>query len=596
MDMKAPRMLHLWGILLLLSLLIALAPASQAGAQINGSPWETTTEITDVQPALTVFAGTEITFSAVVGSENSRPHPPADVASMASMAIPWVDLTFLDGAVVLGTANTGSTGIATFSTSTLSVGVHSITARFAGAPPDFNGPPWESSTSAPVIVTVLSLTHPTKTTLTSSVNPSAYGQGVTFTANVTTEEPVATFLPLAAAPPTGQVTFSKGGVVLATASLVNGQATFSTATLPSGTHFITAKYLGSAEHEPSQDTLTQVVLPASKLVITKTSSANPSPLEDALTYTITVFNGNAGTLRSVSVEDVLPAGLTYVSSMPAAGYYDAARRTARWELGDLLSGARRELVIVAQPDPTIILETTDVTNLARAWAQETPMPIVVEQTTTITVATPPALIPRNIILRQGEDDYAGHIDTYLDFYNPRTAFGDSVWTYLRTVDMATLLTRFDLSPLPAGAQITKAQLRLYVSATYPLNVPITVKGYRLLRFWNEDTATWLEASPGDPWEVAGANGRLDRMDVPELEQQCFSLNAPGASLNRLHMMAFDVTALTRDWLAEPETNFGVILKASICRGTALYRFFSSESRTLERRPELYIEYLAPAGG
>ena len=86
------------------------------------------------------------------------------------------------------------------------------------------------------------------------------------------------------------------------------------------------------------------------------------------------------------------------------------------------------------------------------------------------------------------------------------------------------------------------------------------------------------------------------MDVPELEQQCFSLNAPGASLNRLHMMAFDVTALTRDWLAKPETNFGVILKASICRGTALYRFFSSESRTLERRPELYIEYLAPAGG
>ena len=76
----------------------------------------------------------------------------------------------------------------------------------------------------------------TSTALTSSVNPSTYGQSVTFTATVT-----------GSGTPTGTVTFYAGAVNPAdqigtgTLSVVDGQdeATFSTAALTAGSHTIT---------------------------------------------------------------------------------------------------------------------------------------------------------------------------------------------------------------------------------------------------------------------------------------------------------------------------------------------------------------------
>jgi hypothetical protein len=76
----------------------------------------------------------------------------------------------------------------------------------------------------------------TTTTLVSSANPSVYGQPVTFTATVS---PVS-----GAGTPTGSVTFSDGGTVLATVELVDGQASFTTDALTLGRHHITAAYDG----------------------------------------------------------------------------------------------------------------------------------------------------------------------------------------------------------------------------------------------------------------------------------------------------------------------------------------------------------------
>src|SRR5205823_6094671 len=80
----------------------------------------------------------------------------------------------------------------------------------------------------------------TQTTLTSSANPSAFGQAVTFTATVT---PV---VPLPLLTPTGTVTFMDGTTMLGTAMLSpTGTATFMTSTstpLSAGSHSITAVY------------------------------------------------------------------------------------------------------------------------------------------------------------------------------------------------------------------------------------------------------------------------------------------------------------------------------------------------------------------
>src|SRR5256885_9028191 len=74
---------------------------------------------------------------------------------------------------------------------------------------------------------------PSATTLISSLNPSALGQAVTFTATVTSS---------ATGTPTGTVTFQDGASALGTGTLSGGTATFTTSGLTAGTHSRTAIY------------------------------------------------------------------------------------------------------------------------------------------------------------------------------------------------------------------------------------------------------------------------------------------------------------------------------------------------------------------
>ncbi|MGJ4996312.1 putative Ig domain-containing protein [Bradyrhizobium sp. HKCCYLS3077] len=78
----------------------------------------------------------------------------------------------------------------------------------------------------------------TQVTLTSSQNPSQFGQAVTFTATVAPQNGGGT--------PAGTVTFNDNGSPIGTATLASGAATLTTTTLSVGSHTITATYGGSA--------------------------------------------------------------------------------------------------------------------------------------------------------------------------------------------------------------------------------------------------------------------------------------------------------------------------------------------------------------
>jgi hypothetical protein len=154
-------------------------------------------------------------------------------------------VVFKDGATMLGTG-TISGRKASFTTTRLHVGNHSITARYSG-----NGN-LLGSTSSTLAQTVKKAT--TKTTLVSSPNPSRRGQTVTFIATVT---------PAFTGTPTGKVTFhdnTKGTVLGTVAVAANRKAVFKTATLAVGTHSITAQYGGDVDFVSSTSkTLSQVV-------------------------------------------------------------------------------------------------------------------------------------------------------------------------------------------------------------------------------------------------------------------------------------------------------------------------------------------------
>ena len=82
----------------------------------------------------------------------------------------------------------------------------------------------------------------TTTALASSLNPSIVGQSVTFTATVTPEF---------GGKVTGTVSFYDGTTVLKTIGVSGGAAKFTTKTLTSGTHTITATYNGSTSFDGS---------------------------------------------------------------------------------------------------------------------------------------------------------------------------------------------------------------------------------------------------------------------------------------------------------------------------------------------------------
>jgi hypothetical protein len=114
-------------------------------------------------------------------------------------------VTFLDGSTVLGTAplsTSSATAQAIFTTSSLGLGAHTLTAVYSG------DSTFAASASASRRVAVQLAS--TFVSLTSSADPAAPGQSVTLTATVSGAD---------GGTPTGTVTFKDGSTVLGSATL-----------------------------------------------------------------------------------------------------------------------------------------------------------------------------------------------------------------------------------------------------------------------------------------------------------------------------------------------------------------------------------------
>ena len=180
--------------------------------------------------------------------------------------------TFMEGATTLGTG-TRVGGIATFSTTTLAVGTHGITAVFNPT----GG--YTGSTSAPLTQTIKGNTV---TTLATDRTPAIFGQTVTFTATVT---------PSAV---TGAVTFKDGARILGTGTLSPaGIAIFTTAALTVGSHSITAVTAGDSIHNPSTSRVLVQTVTKVPTTTTVSSSRNPSTVGGAVAFTATVSPATA---------------------------------------------------------------------------------------------------------------------------------------------------------------------------------------------------------------------------------------------------------------------------------------------------------------
>ena len=121
---------------------------------------------------------------------------------------------------------------------------------------------------------------PTTTSLTSSLNPSSFGQNITFTATVDAPQSRTT--------PTGAVTFMDGATPVGTATLSAADVTeFSTSTLSAGAHEITAIFNGSSNDAKSTSNAVLQVVNLNTASLSLTSSINPAQVGQTITFAAT---------------------------------------------------------------------------------------------------------------------------------------------------------------------------------------------------------------------------------------------------------------------------------------------------------------------
>jgi hypothetical protein len=195
----------------------------------------------------------QTTSTTLLSSEDSSPLGDpvtftATISTSSTDGMPTGTVTFLDGTTNIGSADVVSSGgenTATFTTSALASGVHSITADYSG------DASFAASTSTPISQTITETTTTTLVAASSSVNSGAIA---TFTATVAPTTP-------GGAVPTGTVKFLQDGNDLGDVTLSGtGVATFGTASLSVGQDSIIASYSGDDAYAPStSNTVTETI-------------------------------------------------------------------------------------------------------------------------------------------------------------------------------------------------------------------------------------------------------------------------------------------------------------------------------------------------
>jgi len=261
-------------------------------------------------------------------------------ATVTATPTPTGTVTFYDGANILGAPTLNTSGVATFTTSTLSVGVHSITASYPASST------YSGSTSAAISVTVTSapLIGTTSTLAASSTTVNS-GASVTLTDTVAPVSGTGT--------PTGTVTFMSGTTALGTGTLAGGLATYQTTSLPVGMDSITAVYGGDANYSGStSNALTVTVLaPAFTLGASPSSATVTAGQSTQTTITVTPAGGfdaqvsfactglPTGGSCSFSPTTVTPNGTASTTTLTIATVAQSGALTLPWRPGSRSGGA-----------------------------------------------------------------------------------------------------------------------------------------------------------------------------------------------------------------------------------------------------------------
>ena len=245
-------------------------------------------------------------------------------------------ITINDSIYTPVTLTPDANGHATYTASFPNIGAEGITATYSGD---------DTHASASAFLSeVIVSGYTTSTTLTSTQNPAAAGQPVTFNIAVAN-----TFSQ--GGPPTGAVTLTDGNTVLATLPLLPGApvVTYTTSTLPIGSHTITATYNPTGGFAGSSASLTETITGQfTSLSLTATpnpvSALAPLTLTASLTYLIPAGINPTGTVTFF--DGSIPLGTSPLTN------------TGRATLTTSLDGARDHILHASYSGDSVLAPST----------------------------------------------------------------------------------------------------------------------------------------------------------------------------------------------------------------------------------------------
>ncbi|MEI6575201.1 MAG: Ig-like domain-containing protein, partial [Bacteroidota bacterium] len=120
-------------------------------------------------------------------------------------------------------------------------------------------------------------------------------------------------------------------------------------TFPPGITTVTYQYTDPSGNTPAVCSFNVTVAPCADLSITKTGTPDPVIAGQNVTYTITVTNNGTSDAQAVSVADVLPATMTFVSATPSVGSWSAPN----WTIGTLANAATATMTMVAKVNSNV---------------------------------------------------------------------------------------------------------------------------------------------------------------------------------------------------------------------------------------------------
>jgi len=238
-----------------------------------------------------------------------------------------------------------------------------------------------------------------------------------------------------------------------------------------------------------------------------------------------------------------------------------------------------------------------------------PTPTDVPPTPTQTPTRIPSEPLQVATFQQGISGYYGVEDTQISRRSPGINFSDSISLHLRWQDIDETvfvdrdeynpILRFDISSIPTHALVTSASLYLY--PFYRSNSSyLDATSHMILRDWSASQATWQQAANGLSWYAEGcgaptwhyvlryARGEWDlpNWDYQVRESDWIDMNAINTWYN------FDVQEMVQQWIWNPGSNFGLIVKPHVDVNVG-YTYYSSEAPDTSKRPKLVVEYWLP---